>query len=381
MNPPDPSLLRDLSDRLAPLESRLAEFPITIGFDAFVDDTIRIVDQRHSPEEYTAMATISDFGDWVKKAAGQSGLREFVLEGAVAGGSSVNMGDGVATMGFPLTAFSGVGGPHDHVFDAFVRKCQAVNCLGMDPGRTIVTEFDDGKVMFCGFSHFSQFTPEYLRGRLDPGGFLAACEKACGIAFTSWSVYPYMNDCWKYLAEEVLAALDHQPNFFFDIADPASRTDADIAAMLEGLGRFQRIGPVTLSINGNEANRLARVLGYDEASPDAESLERLAGQIRAHADIFEVSIHLIKGATTATAAESATIAGPFCPKPKRSVGAGDRFNAGFFAGTLLGLSPVERLALATTTSGYFVRAAESGTWEDLCTFLTFWADELSAIAR
>lgn len=243
----------------------------------------------------------------------------------------------------------------------------------MEPGRALVTEFDDGKLMFCSFSHFAKFTPDYLREQLASSGFIQACEQAQGIAITSWSVYPYMTDCWKFLTEEALAGLTHRPRFFFDLADPASRSKTDLAGMIEALKGFERIGDVTLSVNGNEANQLAGVLGLDGADESPQRLQQLASALRDRIGIHEVSIHLIKGAATATAGECAYVAGPYCAKPKRSVGAGDRFNAGFFAAGALGMGAVERLQLASASSGFFVRNARSANWSELIRFVQDWA--------
>ncbi len=368
-----PDKLNALADRLLSAEVTIDRLPVVMGFDAFVDESIRIVGQRHSPESYQPMPTIADFGAWANAATGQSGLREFVCEQVTAGGCTVNMGDGIATLGFPLTAFSGVGAPPHPVFADFIAKCEAVHSLGMDPGRAIVTEFDDGKLMFCSFSHFANFTPAYLREQFADGVFRTACEQASGIALTSWSVYPYMTECWKFLVEEVLAGRSHRPHFFFDLADPASRTADALVEMLDALKGFESIGRVALSVNGNEANQIARALKIDEPGSDAKSWERLANEIRMRAEISETSIHLIDSATTATTELVTTVSGPYCIKPKRSVGAGDRFNAGFFAGLLLGLNPADRLRLGNASSGYFVRRAESASWSQLIQFLREWA--------
>ncbi|MCM2369106.1 carbohydrate kinase family protein [Aporhodopirellula aestuarii] len=365
--------LNALADRLLSADVTIDRLPVVMGFDAFVDESIRIVGQRHSPESYLPMPTIADFGAWANAATGQSGLREFVCEQVTAGGCTVNMGDGIATLGFPLTAFSGVGAPPHPVFADFIAKCEAVDSLGMDPGRAIVTEFDDGKLMFCSFSHFANFTPSYLRKKFADGVFRTACEQASGIALTSWSVYPYMTQCWKYLVEEVLAGMSHRPHFFFDLADPASRTADALVEMLDALKGFESIGRVTLSVNGNEANQIARALKIEEAGSDAKSWERLANEIRMRAEISETSIHLIDSATTATTEMVTTVSGPYCIKPKRSVGAGDRFNSGFFAGLLLELNPADRLRLGNASSGYFVRRAESASWPQLIQFLREWA--------
>ena len=66
------------------------------------------------------------------------------------------------------------------------------------------------------------------------------------------------------------------------------------------------------------------------------------------------------------------VEGPYCAKPKKSTGAGDRFNAGFCAGTLLKLPPRERLLLGCACSGYFVRQAHSATAPELADFIEQW---------
>ena len=189
---------------------------------------------------------------------------------------------------------------------------------------------------------------------------------------TSWSVYPHMSACWRYLYEEALAGLPGQPHLFFDLADPASRPRPQLAAMLDTLGGFEKLGPVTLSLNGNEANQLAHAVGLAEADESPEQLERLAGELRVRAGIATVGIHLVKSATAATAESAATVAGPYCPKPAKSVGAGDRFNAGWLAGILLGLPLAEQLAVGCASSGFFVRQARSATWPELTAFLREW---------
>lgn len=367
-------MLQKLASKLEALSSQVADTEVVIGFDAFVDESIRIVGKRTNPESFEAMPTIRDYGTWATEAAGRSGSREFVIDQVVAGGCTVNMGDGIATMGFPLHAFAGVGEPSHAVFEPFLKKCSSHTALGMEPGRAIVTEFDDGKLMLCAFSHFAKITPAYLREQFQDGVFRDACAKARGIAVTSWSVYPYMSECWRFLCEETLQGLTHRPRFFFDLADPASRTEEDIAEMMQTLKSFEGVGTATLSVNGNEANRIAQSIGLDRAEDSPPELKRLCQQLREHAEISEVSIHLVKGAITATEQGTALVAGPYCAKPKKSVGAGDRFNAGFFAGILLGLSPEERLSLGAASSGFFVRQARSATWLELVDFVRDWSE-------
>jgi len=365
--------LRALAGQLNERSAEAARKPVVIGFDAFVDELIQVVGERRSPEAFEPVPTIAAFAQWAAASAGRSGSREFVFETA-AGGCTVNMGDAVATLGFPLTAFAGVGEPAHPAFEAFTRKCAAVDALGMEPGRALAYEFQDGKLMFCAFNHFAKLTPDYLREQFASGHFRAACEAAEALVVTSWSVYPHMTPVWRFLVEEALAGMPRRPHLFFDLADPASRSREDLCAMTEALAGFEQVGRVTLSLNGNEANQLGRAHGLDGADGDAAGLERLAAGLRERIGISELGIHLVRSATAATGGASATVPGPYCAKPKKSVGAGDRFNAGWLAGKLLEFPLEEALAIGAGASGFFVRHARSPSWAELAQFLSGWAD-------
>jgi sugar/nucleoside kinase (ribokinase family) len=354
-------------------ERRLRLPPVVAGFDAFVDEVLHVVGRRLSPEEYTPVPTISDFGQWVSNAAGRSGSREFVVLERVAGGCSVNLGDAIMSLGFSLDAFAGVGDPSDPAFRKFSCECSSLNPLGMEPGRTAAYEFQDGKLMLCSFSHFTNFTPEYLSAQMADGLFRRACENSSALVLTSWSVYPHMTECWKYLQREQLAGIKNRPRIFLDIADPASRSPEDLCRMADALAGFEAIGPTTLSLNSNEATQLAGALSLRTADSAPEDVEKLAAQLQERLGIDEVGIHLIKSATAADSGGAVTVAGPHCTKPMKSVGAGDRFNAGWLAGSLLGLASADRLLFAVAVSGFFVRNARSGTFPEIIKFLRDWS--------
>jgi len=365
----NPAQLADHLEQIEPVK-----FPrIVAGFDAFVDEVLHVVSRRSEPDAYTPVPTISEFGQWVTNAAGRSGSRECVVLDRTAGGCSVNLGDAISALGFPLDAFAGVGYPPDPVFSHFSSRCASLNPLGMEPGRTAAYEFQDGKLMLCSFSHFEEFTPEYLVRRMADGSFRSACERSAAIVLTSWSVYPHMTECWSYLQSEQLAGMKNRPRIFVDIADPASRSPEDLCQMADALAGFEAVGPTTLSMNGNEANQLAEALGLFPSGPELEDIQRLASQLQRRLRISELGLHLIQSATSADSNGVVSVAGPHCNKPRKSVGAGDRFNAGWLAGALLGLCSVDRLQFAVAVSGYFVRHARSGTLPEIIQFLRDWS--------
>jgi hypothetical protein len=64
--------------------------------------------------------------------------------------------------------------------------------------------------------------------------------------------------------------------------------------------------------------------------------------------------------------------GPYCDKPKKSTGAGDRFNAGCCFGLAHGLGDAAARAFGCAAAGFFVRHARSASHAELVEFLQQW---------
>lgn len=359
----------ELAERLrahtAPLPS------VAIGFDGFVDEMIRLVGERQSLDAYTPVPTIAAFGEFVTRAAGHSSLREIVVTAVHPGGCAINMGDGLAGLGVPVDCFATLGEPAHPAFEPITRRFRSAHSWGREPGRTLAYEFTDGKLMFSSVTQLAELTAEKAGELLADGAYAAACREARVIALTDWTLYPHMTAVWRRLQREVFARLRHRPSFFVDLVDPSSRSDADVSGALGALAGFEMTGPLTLGLNGNEANIVARLLKLPvctEARP--ETSRELAKAIAGYLQISEVVIHHIKSAAVAGPDGSAMLFGPFCAQPKKSTGAGDRFNAGYAVGQLLGLEPQARLLTACAASGFFVREARSASLTELADFLT-----------
>ena len=238
-------------------------------------------------------------------------------------------------------------------------------------------EFNDGKLMFSAVQQLADFTPEWVRDKLLDNPFSASCAAAQVIALTDWTLYPHMTAVWRMLQEEVFSKLSHRPRFFIDLVDPSSRAAADILGMCAMLGGFENCGPLTLGLNGNEANILCRLHGLPTAAGDASPDESAsqAQALRAALGISRVVVHRLHGAVAADAAGSRAQPGPYCANPKKSTGAGDRFNAGFCFGLALGLDDADSLALGCASAGFFVRNARSASHAELAEFLNHWSAE------
>jgi sugar/nucleoside kinase (ribokinase family) len=348
---------------------------VVTGFDGFVDEMIAVVAERGTPDDFAPVPDIGTFGAMIAAAAGQSSLREIVVTGVQPGGCAVNLADGLATLGATVDCFATVGEPPHPAFGDIAAKCHGFASWGPEPGRTLAFEFDDGKLMFSAVQQLAAFTPHSVREHLTDGTYAAACEGAQVIGLTDWSLYPYMTPVWRLLRSEVFSRLTHRPAFFIDLVDPSTRSVADIRDMAAILQEFEPVGPVTLGLNGTEANVLCRAHDVSPAPADATP-EQTLQQAFALRDLFGVTrvvIHRVPFAVSAAAECGCMQPGPYSAGAKKSTGAGDRFNAGFCLGLALGLDDSESLVLGCAASGFFVRNARSASRQELVDFLERWA--------
>ena len=353
---------------------KLSECRVVTGFDGFVDEMITVVGERRSLNAFTPVPDIASFGGLVSSAANHSSLREIVVNDVHPGGCAVGLADGLATLGIGVDCFATLGDPVHPAFREIQSKCLSFESWGREPGRTLAFEFSDGKLMFSAVKQLAELTPEAVRQFIAQGTYADACGQAQVIALTDWTLYPHMTAVWRVLQQEVFSGLVHRPHFLIDLVDPSSRSASDILAMASALRDFESAGRLTLGLNGNEANILSRVLGLPSVSSDAapEEIVAQAAALQTQLEITRVVIHRIRFAVSSDADGGFIQTGRFCPNPKKSVGAGDRFNAGIALGLSLGCDAASFLALGCATSGFYVRSARSATKQELVEFLNEW---------
>ena len=357
------------------LKNHLDDVPLchaVTGFDGFVDEMITLVEERETLERFRRVEDISRFGELVRQAAGHSSLREIVVTAVHPGGCAVNMGDGLASMGVKVETFATLGQPVHAAFDDYAKKAR-LHSWGREPGRTLAFEFADGKLMFSAVTQLAEFEPERVRGYLGDGLFQEACRRSRLVALTDWSMYPHMTAVWRLLQTEVFTEVGGGRWLFLDLVDPSSRSERDIREMMDALAGFSPSLRPVLGLNQNEANILSRLLGGSvvESRDKAESARQSAFPRQAF-KIDQVVIHAHAHAVSATAEGAVAVDGPYCANPKKSTGAGDRFNAGYALGLMLGLPVDACLLTAVASSGFFVRNARSANALELIGFLEAW---------
>ena len=346
---------------------------VVVGLDGFVDRIVHPVDKRHGQgDDFQAMSTIACFGNRVLAAAGKSANIELSPRFEKLGGNGPIMANAVASLGAKMRYIGALGEKSiNPVFADFARMSDAVSVA--DPGVTLALEFDDGKLMLGIMASLEKVTYERILSTMGEGAFMDTLNQADLICLVNWTMLPNMTSIFKSLLDKALPALKQKDRaFFFDLADPAKRSEADLKEVLALVSRFEQFGRVTLGLNLAEAQQIAKVMGYPPAEHSTETLKALVKRLRKDLDLDTVVVHPTDSAACATRTEVQWVAGPYVEKPKITTGAGDHFNAGFAMGQLMGLPPAACLTTAVCTSGFYVRTAKSPTIEDLTGFLQTW---------
>ncbi len=366
--------LDELARRAGNASSRNA----LIGFDGFVDKIVKAVDKRSGQgKAFTPIKEIAAFGKRISDAAGHSANIELYPELEKIGGNGPIMAEAIRATGATVRYIGALGKPPHPVFEEFATATQAVSLC--DPGITHAVEFDDGKIMLGMMASLDEITYSRLIQTMGEGQMIDAFSRADLIGMVNWTMIPNMTSLLSNLLERVFPNLGPREtgrSFFFDLADPAKRSDGDLRSVLDVISRYRTQGSVTLGLNLAEARQVTRVLGLKEiGGDDSGSLREAAARLRNKLETGCVVIHPRSGAACATKADSWYVKGPYCERPVISTGAGDHFNAGFSTAQMLGLTPPACLTVAVATSGQYVRTARSPSLHETAAFIQDWNGE------
>jgi sugar/nucleoside kinase (ribokinase family) len=351
-------------------QDRAAHMSAFVGLDGFVDEILHVVDKRESAEVYQRLPTIAQLGARLTAAAGKSANVELVNQITKLGGNGPIMANALASFGLKVTYLGVLGYPNLHpVFHDFAQRAEVHSIA--DPGTTDALEFEDGKIMVGKHASLKQVNWENIQARFGRDRFADKFGGADLVGFVNWTMLPYMSDLWESILKEICPAMKGRRRIlFFDLADPEKRTREDILRALDLIGRFEEHFDVILGLNEKEAHEVGEVFGLKPAAATPEALVelglRLAGRLKAGT----VVIHPVTYALAINQGKVAMVPGPFTPKPLITTGAGDHFNSGFCLGRLLGLDNWMSVLTGVTTSGYYVRTAQSPTIAQVVAMMT-----------
>lgn len=360
-----------LPDEIRTQAEKAAQTRVLIGLDGFVDKIVHPVDKRSGPgEAFERIRTIADFGARISSAAGKSANIELAPVVEKLGGNGPIMAHAQCAQGLQVRYLGALGADAIHpVFTDFAAVTEARSIA--DPGISHAAEFADGKIIFGSMATLEDITYEKLVEQVGEAGLAELFGGADCIALVNWTMIPYMTALFRDLIDKLLPQLPENPDrrFFFDLADPEKRSDADLREVLELLQNFEPFGKVILGLNYREAEQVDKLLGFPPLEKTPENLQTVAARIRKVLCIDTVVIHPVECAACATPEGTAYADGPLCEAPKITTGAGDHFNSGFVTARLIGLCPEAALAVAVATSGYYVRTATSPSLHQIADFI------------
>jgi sugar/nucleoside kinase (ribokinase family) len=344
-----------------------------VGLDGFVDEIIHVVDKRESAEVYQRMTSMRKLSERIGAAAGKSTNLEVVVQRTKLGGNGPIMANALASFGVRVTYLGILGYPKLHpVFEEFAKRAEVHSIA--DPGHTDALEFDDGKVMVGKHESLTQMTWANLEARFGRKKMTDKLAESDLVAFVNWTMLPYMSGVWEAVQQEICPSLNgKRRKIFFDLADPEKRTRKDILHALELIAGFEKYFEVIFGVNEKEAVEVGKALGLKLPSRSRDGLGALAKQILEAVPVSTLLVHPVKWALALDRNGAVSLVdGPFTEKPLITTGAGDHFNAGFCLGKLLGFENLESVLLGVSTSGFYVRSAQSPSVPDLVKMLRNW---------
>jgi sugar/nucleoside kinase (ribokinase family) len=367
-----PEIREQTATQLQAAVQRVTQMTAFVGLDGFVDDILHVVDKRESAEKYVRLPTIAKYAERLAAAAGRSTNVELVSQLTKLGGNGPIMANALASFGLKVGYLGILGYPNLHpVFADFAKRAEVHSIA--EPGYTDALEFEDGKIMLGKHQSLKQMNWENIKTRFGQDKFAAQFGSADLVGFVNWTMLTYMSDIWSSVLRDICPGMKGpRRKLFVDLADPEKRTNEDILRALELVAAFQKYFDVILGLNEKESCEIGSNLGLKIDNRSPEGLQQLCQEIHLRIRVDTIIVHPTAYALASGPDGVSMVEGPFTPKPKITTGAGDHFNSGFCLGKLLGL-PTERCLLTgVTTSGYYVRTAESPSVPNLVGMLRDW---------
>ena len=367
-----PELRLKTAATLDSIGSQTRQLSAFVGLDGFVDEILHVVDKRESATKFSRVPTITKYAERLAAAAGRSTNVEMVNTMTKLGGNGPIMANALASFGVQVTYLGNLGYPNLHpVFGDFAKRAE-VHTMAQ-PGFTDAVEFEDGKIMVGKLQYLSDVTWPNIEARFGRDKFTSKFASSSLVGFVNWTMITYMSDIWETVQKEICPALKGpRRKMFFDLADPEKRTKEDIRRALDLIVKFEQWFDVILGLNEKESGEIGRVLGLNTNDNSREGLCKLALEINQRIPVNTIVVHPVAFALTAGQGKADVVEGPFVAKPKITTGAGDHFNSGFCLGKLLGLDNEASVLCGVTTSGHYVRTAQSPSVADLAAFMRNW---------
>lgn len=329
---------------------------VTVGFDGYVDNILRV---RRSADSF--FSTMTEFGQYIQSRSHRSGSLELHKTVEKIGGNMPIFALALARLQVDVSCVGALGYPEiSPVFHPLTELCSIKSVS--DPGYCDALEFDDGKLMLALNEDIESLNYPLLLERAGREYLMEVFRGSDMIVMLNWSELKGSLSIWNGLNRDFFGKLsDRKRDLFIDLSDCSGRTAEDIAEAVRLIREFSEYFHVSLSLNRNEAERIAQVCGISW-----ETLEEAVMGLYDHLGCTRVILHLVDRCCCAFEKELLMQRTRFIRHPVLSTGGGDNFNAGFAYGILRGLSCDDCIRLANSVSSFYVANGYSPTPDEVC---------------
>ena len=348
-------------------QKKLTDIHAFLGFDACIDNIVRIVNGKDENGDARFFSNSRQFGEFLIGHENKSCGIELRTQQSKFGGNMVITGNALGNMGIKAECIGTFGLPD--VLPIF--RSMSTNCTLYTVGETITTsalEFNDAKVMMFDPGPYDKLNWSGILELLGIERIKQLISNKQLVSFLNWSEIFNSTDIWEGILEEILPLTSLpavKPYFFTDFSDCSRRSKEEIQSVIALLALFKKYFKVIVSLNQNEAELIANALDLPDYKLDESFVKMMFNACMT--DIL--IIHRSKDALAYDGATVEKCKTFFCEEPTILTGGGDNFNAGFCFARFCDFDLFQSLIVANAVSGYYVRTGISPDVDKLIGFL------------
>ena len=348
-------------------QKRFSDINAFLGFDACIDNIVRVVKDRNENRDTMYYIDSREFGEYLINRRNRSCGIELQTHLSKIGGNMVITGNALGNLGIKVDCVGTFGLPD--ILPVF--RSMSTNCTLYSVGDTITAtalEFNDSKVILFDPGPYNKLSWEGIKSIMGTERIKQLISGKQLISLLNWSEIENSSQIWKGFLDDILPGsvkTGPKPFFFTDFSDCSRKSKQEIQFAIELLCRFRNYFKVHISLNQNEADLVAAATNLLHSSDDENFIKSLFKTI--NADVLV--IHRTNDALAYDGNNFEKCDTFFCTKPSILTGGGDNFNAGFCFALFHDLDLFQSLIVANAVSGYYVKTGTSPSVDNVIDFL------------
>ncbi|MBI5008401.1 MAG: hypothetical protein HZB98_01840 [Bacteroidia bacterium] len=345
-----------------------SEIKAFLGFDACIDNIMRVVKEKHESGDIKYFSESKEFGVFIVNRNNRSCGIELETHRSKTGGNMVITANALGNLGIKTDCLGTFGLPE--ILPAF--RTISPNCNLYSIGNTIsatALEFSSSKLILFDPGPYRELTWQGIKKLIGPEKLIELISGKQLVSFLNWSEIENSSEIWKGFIEEIFPAIEGgkvRSVFLTDLSDCSRRTRDEICNATKLLSSFRKFFKTVLSLNQNEAELVAKAKGLSYPSAEEDFIKMLFGSI----EVDLLVIHRIKDALAYDGKQYERCCNFYCNDPSVLTGGGDNFNAGLCYALLNNFDLCNSLITANAVSGSYVQTGISPGHEELIEFLS-----------